>query len=107
MKTPLSGALLACLVFGATAPAHAEPQDLMNKAGCLACHHKEKKLVGPALSTVAARYKSQGPDVATALMQKVRTGSKGVYGPIPMPPSAPDKISDADLKTAIDWILTL
>jgi cytochrome c len=40
-------------------------------------------------------------------MQKVRTGSKGVYGPIPMPPSAPDKISDADLKTAIDWILTL
>ena len=67
MKTPLSGALLACLVFGATAPAQAEPQDLMNKAGCLACHHKEKKLVGPALSTVAARYKGQGPDVATAL----------------------------------------
>ena len=106
MKTRLLGSLLAGLVFGALAPAHAaEPLDLMNKAGCLACHQQAKKLVGPALTTVAAKYKGQ--DAAAGLMQKVRAGSKGVYGPIPMPASGPDKISDADLKTAIDWILKL
>ena len=104
-RLPAAG-LLAALVFGAFPPAQAaEPLDVMDKAGCLACHQKEKKLVGPALSTVAAKYKGQ--DMAAALVQKVRAGSKGVYGPIPMPPSGPDKISDADLKSAIDWILKL
>ena len=34
-----------------------------------------------------------------------RAGGKGVYGPIPMPPSGPDKIADADLKAAIEFIL--
>ncbi len=106
MKQTLASTLLAGLVFGALAPAQAaEPLDVMNKAGCLACHQKEKKLVGPALSTVAAKYKGQ--DVTAALVQKVRAGSKGVYGPIPMPATGPDKISDADLKAAIDWILKL
>jgi cytochrome c len=39
-------------------------------------------------------------------MQKVRTGGKGVWGPVPMPPTGPDKIADADLKAAIEWMLT-
>jgi cytochrome c len=103
MKTSIAGALLLGLVFGA--PAQADPLDLMNKAGCLACHQKDKKLVGPPLTAIAAKYKGQ--DVAATLMQKVRTGGKGVYGPIPMPPTGPDKISDADLKVAIDWIIKL
>ena len=57
----------------------------------------------PAFKDIAAKYKGQ--DVAATLVQKVRTGGKGVYGPVPMPPSGADKISDADLKAAIDFIL--
>ena len=84
-------------------PALADPKQAMTKAGCMACHAPDRKLVGPAFKDIAAKYKGQ--DVTAALMEKVRKGSKGVYGPIPMTPTGPDKISDDDLKAAIGSIL--
>ncbi len=81
----------------------ATPDEAMNKAGCLACHAKDKKVIGPAYKDVAAKYKGQ--DVTVKLMEKVRKGGAGVYGPIPMPPNPPEKISDADLKAVIESIL--
>jgi cytochrome c len=83
----------------------ATPTEILNKSGCLACHQVEKKSVGPAYKVVAAKYKGQ--DVADKLMDKVRKGGSGVYGPIPMIANGPDKISDADLATVIDYILKL
>ena len=80
-------------------------EEVMTKAGCMACHAKDKKLVGPALKDVAAKYKGQ--DVVAKLMAKVRAGGSGVYGPLPMSPNPPGKISDADLKAAIEWVLKL
>jgi len=104
MKTPLTFALgLAVAAFGASAPAQAAPEAAMEKAGCLACHTKDKKLVGPSFKEIAAKYKGQ--DVVPTLMQKVRTGGKGSFGPIPMAPNPPDKINDADLKEAVEFIL--
>ena len=97
----LSAALSATLL--ASTPALADAQQAMTKAGCMACHSAEKKVVGPAFKDIAAKYKGQ--DVTAELMGKVRKGSKGVYGPIPMTPTGPDKISDDDLKAAITWIL--
>jgi cytochrome c len=61
-------------------------------------------MVGPAYKDVAAKYKGQ-PGAAAALIDKVRKGSTGAWGAVPMPPSGPDKINDADLKTVIDWVL--
>jgi cytochrome c len=104
MKTQLAFALgLAVAALGASAPAQANPEEAMNKAGCLACHAKDKKMVGPAFKEIAARYKGQ--DVVATLMQKVRSGGKGSFGPIPMAPNPPDKINDADLKAAVEFIL--
>jgi len=94
--------LMAGLVLAAPA-VRAEPPAPMVKAGCMACHTVDKKLVGPSYQQVAAKYKGQ--DAATKLAQKVRTGGKDVFGPIPMSPNGPDKISDADLRTAVEWIL--
>lgn len=93
---------VAALAVGVAAQA-ATPEDLATKAGCLACHTKDKKLVGPAYKEVAGKYKGQ--DVAAKLIDKVRKGGAGVYGQIPMPPTGPEKINDADLKTVIDWVL--
>lgn len=76
----------------------------MVKAGCMACHSVDKKLVGPAYKDVAAKYKGQANAVA-ALTEKVRKGGSGVWGPVPMSPNPPDKISDADLKAAVEFIL--
>ena len=88
------------LAFGAQA---ATPDEAMTKAGCMACHAKDKKVVGPAFKDIAAKYKGQ--DVTTKLIDKVRKGGSGVYGPVPMAPNPVDKISDADLKAAVEAIL--
>jgi len=87
----------------ASAGAWAGVEDAMAKAGCMACHAKDKKMIGPAFKEIAAKYKGQ--DVVATLMQKVRTGGKGNFGPIPMAPNPPDKINDADLKAAVELIL--
>jgi cytochrome c len=101
MKKQLIAALAAMVAAGAWA---ATPDEAMNKAGCVACHAKDKKLVGPAFKDVAAKYKGQG-DAVAKLMDKVRKGGAGVYGPVPMPPNTPDKINDADLKAVVEAIL--
>jgi cytochrome c len=96
-------ALGACLV---TASARAADPEAMKKAGCLACHSDEKKIVGPSYKDVAAKYKGK-PDAVALLMEKVRKGGSGVWGPVPMSPNPPSKISDADLKAAVEYILAL
>jgi cytochrome c len=98
-----TAALAALALALATAGAWANPQDAMNKAGCLACHSPDKKVVGPSFKDIAAKYKGQ--DAIAKLMDKVRKGGSGVYGPVPMAPNPPDKINDADLKAAIEFIL--
>lgn len=90
----------ALLSFGAQA---ATADEIMTKAGCMACHAKDKKVVGPAFKDIAAKYKGQ--DVTAKLMEKVRKGGSGVFGPIPMAPNPPEKINDADLKVAVESIL--
>ncbi|MBL8525592.1 MAG: c-type cytochrome [Betaproteobacteria bacterium] len=80
--------------------------DILTKAGCNACHQQDKKVLGPAYKDVSAKYKgnAKAPDL---LMQKVRAGGSGVYGPIPMPPNPKEKINDDDLRKLVTWILTL
>ena len=93
--------LLGALALGSTA--QAAPEEAMNKAGCMACHAKDKKIVGPSFKDIAAKYKGQ--DVSAQLAEKVRKGGSGSFGPVPMAPNPPDKISDGDLKDAIAMIL--
>lgn len=87
----------------AAAGAWAGPEEAMNKAGCLACHAKDKKVVGPSFKDIAAKYKGQ--DVVAKLVEKVRKGGAGSFGPVPMSPNGPDKINDADLNEAVKFIL--
>jgi len=96
-------ALFALFALSSVSAAAAGPEDAMVKAGCTACHNKDKKIVGPSYKQIAAKYKGQ--DSMVKLMEKVRKGGSGVYGPVPMAPNPVDKISDADLKAAIEFIL--
>ncbi|MBL8447453.1 MAG: c-type cytochrome [Zoogloeaceae bacterium] len=98
--------ILATLALAAlvAAPLARADQAAAQKAGCLACHSVDKKLVGPAFKDVAAKYKGQG-DAVAKLSDKVRKGGAGVWGPIPMPPNPEGKISDAELKAVVEWIL--
>lgn len=75
-------------------------KDLAAKSGCLACHAVDKKLVGPAYQDIAKKYKASDEAM---LVAKVKGGSKGVWGPIPMPPNT--AVKDEDIKTLVIWIL--
>ena len=77
---------------------------LAGKSGCLACHTVDKKLVGPAWKDVANKYRGQS-DAEAKVIQKVKNGGQGVWGNVPMPPNA--QVKDEDIKTLVDWILTL
>ena len=93
--------LTAALAFVGTAQAN---EALATKSGCTACHKVEGKLVGPAYKEVAAKYKGDKKAEAM-LIDKVKKGGMGVWGPIPMPPNA--AVKDEDVKILVKWILAL
>lgn len=83
--------------------AQASDADLQ-KGGCVACHAKDKKIVGPSYNDIAKKYQGQA-DAPEKLAAKARKGGAGVWGPVPMPPNSPEKISDSELHGAISTML--
>ena len=81
----------------------ADATKLMAKYNCQACHAVDKKLVGPAFRDVARKYAgdSAAPDT---LEGKVKNGSVGTWGPIPMPPNA---APSPDVAGLVQWVLAL
>lgn len=98
-------AALAALAFALSIRVHASEQ-LMERSGCISCHRVDQKLIGPAFTEVAARYRGDSQAVPY-LIQKIRDGGEGVWGDIPMQPNDAEKISDADLKLVVEWLLKL
>jgi cytochrome c len=82
----------------------ADMPDLAKKSGCASCHAIDKKIVGPAWQDVANKYKGDA-SAAANLDAKIAKGGKGVWGSIPMP--AQPKLSDADRKELVTFILGL
>jgi cytochrome c len=78
---------------------------LAQKNGCLACHSVNNKVVGPSYKDIAAKYKGD-KGAEAKLIDKVKKGGSGVWGPIPMPPNSPH-VKDQDIKTMVQWILTI
>lgn len=80
-------------------------QALAQKSGCMACHSVDKKVLGPAYKDVAAKYKGQ-KDAEAKLIEKVKKGGSGVWGPIPMPANSP-QVKDEDIKKIVQWVLAM
>jgi cytochrome c len=97
--------VLAALALAATGSAYgADETPLAKKSGCFACHEVDKKLVGPSYRDVANKYR--GDKTAEAkLIEKVKKGGSGVWGPTPMIPNS--LVSDKDIKTLVEWVLSL
>ena len=100
---PKSLALAAVALALVAAPALAN-EELMKKNACNACHAVDKKIVGPAFKEVAAKYKDD-KGAEARLAEKVKKGSVGVWGQVPMPPNA--NVKDEDAKALVKWILSL
>jgi len=100
--TVLIAAAAVSLSSGAALAADAE--QLLKEKACLSCHTLDKKLVGPAYKEVAAKYKSR-KDAEAYLSKKIREGSTGVWGAIPMPPNG--TVADDEARTLAKYILTV
>ena len=78
-------------------------EELAKAKNCMSCHTFDKKIVGPSYKDVAAKRKAEkGADVALA--GKIKNGSKGEWGMVPMPPN---NVTEAEAATLAKWILSL
>jgi len=74
---------------------------LAKAKNCMSCHAVDKKLVGPAYKDVAAKYKGDKGAV-DKLAAKIKSGGKGAWGEIPMPPN---NVTDDEAKKLAAWAL--
>jgi cytochrome c len=98
----IAGVLFATATAGMAAP---NAEALAQKSNCLMCHSVDKKILGPAYKDVAAKYKGD-KSAEARLIQKVKAGGSGAWGDMPMPPNSP-QVKDEDIKTLVQWILSL
>ena len=90
-------------VAPAAASENAAAFKLATESGCMACHGVASKIVGPGYNEVAAKYKDQ-PDAGAKLAAKIKAGSQGAWGAIPMPPQT--QLKDEDALRLVKWILS-
>jgi cytochrome c len=105
MKTMIVSMIAAAGFMVAGSAMAADMPDLAKKSGCIACHAIDHKLVGPAWMDVAKKYKGE-KGASAKLFTKVAKGGTGTWGKVPMPPNSP-KVSDADIKSLVKFILGL
>lgn len=92
------------LALAAALPAGAS-EDLAKKYLCTTCHVlKGPKTIGPSYAEVAKKYAGQ-KDAAARMEERVKKGSTGVWGQVPMPPNA--AVPEADVKALVKWILSV
>jgi cytochrome c len=73
---------------------------LARQHNCLACHGVDNKIVGPGLREVARKYAGREDSLAY-LTSKIKAGSAGVWGAIPMPEQT---LPDADARAIAKWL---
>lgn len=94
----------AVLVLGLLGACQAQAsEELAKKHACFACHTVDKKMVGPSYKDVAAKYRADSAAPAK-LAEKVKKGSQGVWGNVPMPPNT--AVPDGDVNALVKWILS-
>lgn len=78
-------------------------EELSKAKNCSTCHAATARMIGPSFKEIAARYaKQEGAE--DKLTQRVRKGSSGVWGAIPMPANA--QVSEAEARALVKWIMT-
>lgn len=101
---PQRGANTAAAATTATpavaAPAAGKaPTAALQKNSCTACHAPDRKLVGPSWADIARKHAGK----ADYLSERIRSGSTGVWGNIPMPPQA---MAPEDARQVGQWLAT-
>ncbi len=81
--------------------------EIAEKYGCMGCHNLVGKGTGPAFRGVANRnLRRNQAGAKSSIIRSIQKGSKGKYPAFTaeMPPYA--SLSDTELDTLVDWILS-
>ena len=91
--------LAACSLAGGAVAS----ESLAKAKNCMSCHALDKKIVGPSYKDIVAkRAAEKGAEAALAV--KIKAGSKGEWGNVPMPPN---NVTEAEAATLAKWVLSL
>jgi len=104
MKSMRLAAVWVCLMGLAGVVQASDGETLLKDNGCLSCHAKAEKVLGPAYLAVVDKYRGD-KDAVASLVQSIQNGSKGKWGRVPMPPHA--SMSQDDLKTLARYVLAM
>jgi cytochrome c len=77
--------------------------DLARSKNCVACHHVERKMIGPPYKAMADRY-GKDESAIKVLSEKIVKGGGGNWGPMPMPPQP--GVSPEEAEALVKWILS-
>lgn len=82
-------------------------KDLFSSNGCLACHHQERKVVGPSLKTIAIAYDGNKEGMISFLKEE----ADAIVDPDQYPVmqanlAVTKKMKDVDLEAIVDYILS-
>ncbi len=84
--------------------AFADDDEFYKTKNCFACHRIDRATLGPSFKSVAVKYVGdKGADVTLA--KKIREGTVGVWGQVPMP--AQPQVTEAEALKLARWILEL
>lgn len=92
--------LAAACLLGGNAVAS---ESLAKTKNCMSCHAPDKKIVGPSYKDIVAKRSAEkGAEAALAI--KIKAGSKGEWGNVPMPPN---NVTEAEAASLAKWVLSL
>ena len=74
---------------------------MTQKYACVACHGMDTKILGPGFRELAKKYGSR-PDGVDYLAAKIKSGSVGVWGTMPMPPQ---DVNGSEAKALAQWLM--
>jgi cytochrome c len=77
---------------------------LIAKSDCRSCHSVTEKVLGPAFTQVAIKYKGD-PGAMDHLYKKIISGGSGVWGDAMMP--AHPTLAESDAKAIVKYVLSL
>ncbi|MDR0770781.1 MAG: c-type cytochrome [Burkholderiales bacterium] len=96
--------LLPFAAFFAGGIAQAESGEaLTQKYRCVSCHKENKAGMGPSFKEVAKKY-AKDAAAPERMAERVKKGSRNVWGPAPMPPNS--SVPDEDIKTLIEYVMS-
>ncbi len=78
--------------------------EMYKTKNCFACHRIDRNHLGPPFKAIAAKY-VEDKGAAAKLATKIREGTVGAWGSIPMP--AQPQVTEAEASTLARWILEL